>query len=61
MYHLSMILVWVSKIRSYENSYSVTGTIKLKGSDQRPKDRCKDSNNGTREAWNMECSLTMKY
>ena len=39
----------------------VTGTIKLKGSDQRPKDRCKDSDNGTREAWNMECSLTMKY
>ena len=55
-----MILVWVSKIRSYENTYSVIGTIKLKGSDQRPKDICKDSNNGTRETWNMELSLAMK-
>lgn len=56
-----MILVWVSKIRSYENPYSVIGTIKLKGSDQRPKDTCTDSNNGTRETWNMELSLAMKY
>ncbi|WP_279222040.1 hypothetical protein [Clostridium rectalis] len=39
----------MSKICRYENPYSVTGTIKLTGSYQKPKDICTDSNNGTRE------------
>ena len=30
-------LVWVSKIVCYENPYSVTGTIKLTGLEEKPK------------------------
>ena len=46
--------MWISKICLYENPYSVTGTIKLTGSYQRPKGICIDSNIGTRKAWNTE-------
>ena len=42
--------MWMSKIRGYENPYSVKGTIKSTGSNWEPKGICKDSNNGTREA-----------
>ena len=54
MYHLSMILVWVSKIRSYENPYSVIGTIKHTGLKKAPKGICKDRNIGTWKALNTE-------
>lgn len=52
--------MWISKIGSYESPYIVKGNIKLTGSYQRPKDICKDSNNGTRKAYNMETLLSMK-
>lgn len=54
------VWVWISKILLYENPYSVTGTIKLTGLYQQPKDICKDSDNGTREACNVENLLSMK-
>jgi len=50
----------MSKIVRYENPYSVTGTIKLIGLNKQPTEICKDSNNGTREAWNMEVLLPVK-
>ena len=52
--------MWMSKIRGYENPYSVKGTIKSTGSNWEPKGTCKDSNNGTREAQNMEVLPPMK-
>jgi hypothetical protein len=53
--------VWKSKICLYETPYSVTGIIKLTGSNQRPKDICIDSNIGTRKAWNIEVLPPLKY
>ena len=53
--------MWISKIRSYESPYNVIGIIKLTGSYRRPKDICKDSNIGTRKAWNMETLPSVKY
>lgn len=53
--------MWISKIRSYESPYNVTGIIKLTGSYWRPKGICIDSNIGTRKAWNMEVLPPMKY
>lgn len=40
-------LVRMSKNLVYENPYSVTGTIKLTGSEQNPKGICKDKIIGT--------------
>ena len=40
-------LMWWSKNPCYETPYSVTGTIKLTGSEQEPKDICKDKIIGT--------------
>jgi len=34
--------VWLSKNEAHEKPYSVTGTIKLTGSEQAPKAICKD-------------------
>ena len=42
-------LVWKSKNVFYENPYCVTGAIKLTGSEQTPKDKCKDRIIGTRK------------
>ena len=53
--------MWISKILRYETPYSVIGTIKLTGSNQRPKDTCIDSNIGTRKAWNVEALPPMKH
>lgn len=53
--------MWISKICRYETPYSVTGTIKLTGSYQRPKGICIDSNIGTRKAWNVEVLPPLKY
>lgn len=56
-----VLQMWESKIVVYEIPYSVIGTIKFAGLDQQPKDICKDNNNGTRKAWNMEVLLLRKY
>lgn len=53
--------MWISKTYFYETPYSVTGTIKLTGSYQRPKGICIDSNIGTRKAWNIEVLPPLKY
>ena len=53
--------LWMSKNRIYENPYNIKGIIELTGSHQKPKDICKDSDNGTRKAQNMEVLLPMKY
>lgn len=42
-------LVRISKNLAYENPYSVTGTIKLTGSEQNPKNICTDMVIGTRK------------
>ena len=39
----------------------IKGIIKFTGLDQQPKGICKDSDNGTRKAWNMEGLLPKKY
>ena len=51
----------MSKTVVYENPYNVKGIIKFTGLDQQPKDICKDNDNGTRKAWNMEGLLPKKY
>ena len=53
--------MWMSKIRGYENPYSVTGIIKSTGSNWEPMGICKDSNNGTKEVQNVEILLSMKH
>lgn len=47
-------LVRFSKILLYERPYSVTGTIKLTGLKEAPKDICKAKIIGTWKAENME-------
>lgn len=37
-----------SKIEPYEKPYTITGSIKQTGSEERPKDICTDRNIGTR-------------
>lgn len=49
----------MSKNLRCESPYSVSGTIKLTGLYQQPKDICTDSDNGTREACNVENLLSM--
>lgn len=44
----------MSKISSYENPYSVTGTICLDGSEEKPKYICKDKSMGTFDVSHME-------
>lgn len=44
----------MSKIFSYENPYSVTGTICLDGSEEKPKYICKDKSMGTFDVSHME-------
>ena len=46
--------VWISKNWSYENPYSVIGTIKHTGLKEAPKGICKDRNIGTWKALNTE-------
>ena len=46
--------LWMSKNRIYENPYNIKGIIELTGSHQKPKDICKDSDNGTRKAQDVE-------
>lgn len=53
-------LVRQSKNGRYEIPYNVTGIIKLTGVYQGPKCICKDSDNGTQKAQNMEILLSMK-
>jgi len=43
-------IAWWSKNLLYETPYSVTGTFKLSGSEQKPTDICTDRIIGTREA-----------
>lgn len=50
----------MSKILRYENPLTLIGSYVLTGSNQWPTVICKDSDNGTREAWNMEVSLPVK-
>lgn len=54
-------LVRQSKNGRYEIPYNVKGIIKLTGVYQGPKCICKDSNNGTQKAQNMEILLSVKY
>jgi len=51
---LYRVLVRLSKILLYERPYSVTGTIKLTGLKEAPKDICKAKIIGTWKAENME-------
>lgn len=51
----------MSKNLLYENPYGIIGALKSQGLNHRPKDICTDSDNGTREAWNTEILLSMKY
>lgn len=51
---LCEVLARFSKILLYERPYSVTGTIKLTGSKEAPKDICKAKIIGTWKAENME-------
>lgn len=51
---LCEVLVRFSKILLYERPYSVTGTIKLTGLKEAPKDICKAKIIGTWKAENME-------
>lgn len=48
------VLVRFSKILLYERPYSVTGTIKLTGLKEAPKDICRAKIIGTWKAENME-------
>lgn len=48
------VSVRFSKILLYERPYSVTGTIKLAGLKEAPKDICIAKAIGTWKAWNME-------
>lgn len=51
----------ISKIGSYENPYSVTGTIKLTGEKEKPKTVCTDKNDGTWKAAHAEDFDPMKH
>ena len=42
--------MWISKNGLYENPLILKGDYKFTGSNQRPKDICKDNDNGTRKA-----------
>lgn len=50
----------ISKISCYERPYIVTGYIKWTGSKGAPKGICKDRNNGTQKAKNVEVLPPMK-